>query len=382
MSEYQYYEFQAIDKRLTDKEKQEIKKLSSRVQPTDTTATFEYNYGDFRHDPYQVLLNYFDAMLYITNWGTHQLMFRFPKGVIPAQVMKQYQFPETMVWTQEKEFCVLNISFDEINNEDMWIEGDGILSEIIPVRDEILYGDYRALYLAWLISADYEASRFDIDDDEVDLEDDELAQIIEPPVPNGLKSLSSALKSFIGFFGISEDLVSASAEKSDSLEKLSKNLEQHLYQLSDDEKLSFLKRILARETRLDIALSNRLKELAGEDKSVMSPAGSRTILDLMKQAEEIKKQRLAEKKRKDAQAHQKKMEQLAPQKDILWAQAEALIAQRKVSGYDEAIPILKDLQALAQYQNEMPQFKEKIATIRQTYRTLKSLLERLNREKL
>jgi hypothetical protein len=382
MSEYQYYEFQAIDKRLTDKEKQEIRKLSSRVQPTDTTASFEYSYGDFRHDPYQVLLRYFDVMLYIANWGTHQLMFRFPKGAIPAQVMKQYQFPETMVWTQEKEYSVLNISFDEINNEDMWIEGDGILSEIIPVRDEILYGDYRALYLAWLISADYEATSYGIDDDEVDLEDEELAQIIEPPVPNGLKSLSPALKSFIGFFGLSEDLVTASAEKSDPLEKLSENLEQYLYQLSDDEKLSFLKRILARETRLDISLANRLKELAGEHKLAIPSAGNRTILELFNHAEEIKKQRLAEKKRKDAQAHQKKMEQLAPQKDVLWAQAEALIAQRKVSGYDEAIPILKDLQALAQYQNELTQFKEKVATIKHTYRTLKSLLERLNRVNL
>jgi hypothetical protein len=97
MSEYQYYEFQAIDKRLTDKDKQEIKKLSSRVQPTDTTASFEYSYGDFRGDPYKVLLTYFDAMLYVANWGTHQLMFRFPKGAIPSHIMEQYQFGETMV---------------------------------------------------------------------------------------------------------------------------------------------------------------------------------------------------------------------------------------------------------------------------------------------
>jgi len=382
MSEYQYYEFQAIDKRLSDNDKQEIKKLSSRVQPTNTTASFVYHHGDFRHDPYKVLLNYFDAMLYIANWGTHQLMFRFPKGAIPAHIMAQYEFGETVVWTQEKEFCVLNISFDEINNEGMWIEGEGILSEIISVRDEILTGDYRALYLAWLISADYEADRYDIEDDDFEPEDDELAQIIEPPVPNGLQSLSPALKNFTEFFGLSKDLVSTSAEKSNPLEKLSENLEQYLYKLSDDEKLAFLKRVLAQETRLDIALTNRLKAFAGENQSVGATIGGRSILELLNRAEEIKKQQLAEKKRKDARAHQKKMEQLAPQKESLWARAEALIAQRNVAGYDEAIPILQDLQALATYQNDSSAFNEKIAVIKKTYPTLKGLLDRLKRANL
>ena len=48
MSEYQYYEFQAIDRPLTAKEQQEIKALSSRAQVTPTQATFLYHYGDFR----------------------------------------------------------------------------------------------------------------------------------------------------------------------------------------------------------------------------------------------------------------------------------------------------------------------------------------------
>jgi len=38
MSEYQYYEFQTVDRPLTTKEQAEIKKLSSRVQLTPTRA--------------------------------------------------------------------------------------------------------------------------------------------------------------------------------------------------------------------------------------------------------------------------------------------------------------------------------------------------------
>ena len=37
MSEYQYYEFQAIDRRLSDKEMQELRSHSTRAQITPTS---------------------------------------------------------------------------------------------------------------------------------------------------------------------------------------------------------------------------------------------------------------------------------------------------------------------------------------------------------
>jgi hypothetical protein len=40
MSEYQYYEFLAIDKLLTAAEKSAIGQLSSRVKPTASSASF------------------------------------------------------------------------------------------------------------------------------------------------------------------------------------------------------------------------------------------------------------------------------------------------------------------------------------------------------
>ena len=38
--------------------------------------------------PYRVFAEHFDAMLYITNWGTRQLVFRFPTHIVPDDVMK------------------------------------------------------------------------------------------------------------------------------------------------------------------------------------------------------------------------------------------------------------------------------------------------------
>jgi hypothetical protein len=63
MSEYQYYEFLAIDRPLTAQQQAVIRQLSSRVQLSSTGAVFTYSYGDFRGQPLDVLAKHFDAML-------------------------------------------------------------------------------------------------------------------------------------------------------------------------------------------------------------------------------------------------------------------------------------------------------------------------------
>ena len=68
MSEYQYYEFQILDRPLTDEEQEVISNISSRVQLSRHQAIFTYSYGDFRGDPEQVLVQYFVAMFDMANW--------------------------------------------------------------------------------------------------------------------------------------------------------------------------------------------------------------------------------------------------------------------------------------------------------------------------
>ena len=69
MSEYQYYEFHALDQPLSDKAQDDIRSLSRRVTLTPTHAIFVYNYGDFPADPLEILQKHFDAMLYLSNLG-------------------------------------------------------------------------------------------------------------------------------------------------------------------------------------------------------------------------------------------------------------------------------------------------------------------------
>ena len=75
------------------------------------------------------------------------------------------------------------------------------LSALAPLRDDILAGDYRTLYLAWLLAA----AANDIDEE------------LEPPVPPGLKELSAPLAEFVRFFQLDPFLVQAAAQASEPL---------------------------------------------------------------------------------------------------------------------------------------------------------------------
>src|ERR1017187_7528651 len=85
MSEYQYYEFLAVDRPLTVTEQAEVREFSTRARITGTSFTNEYHWGDFRGDPSHLMQRYYDAHLYLANWGTHRIMLRLPACPLAAR---------------------------------------------------------------------------------------------------------------------------------------------------------------------------------------------------------------------------------------------------------------------------------------------------------
>ncbi|GAB4153095.1 MAG: hypothetical protein Fur0021_18550 [Candidatus Promineifilaceae bacterium] len=59
MSEYQYYEFQALGRPLKPSEQKAVSRLSSRVPPHSTRAVFVYNYSSFPGSPKEILAKYY-----------------------------------------------------------------------------------------------------------------------------------------------------------------------------------------------------------------------------------------------------------------------------------------------------------------------------------
>jgi hypothetical protein len=88
----------------------------------------------------------------------------------------------------------------EPDTYDYLYEVHSILHRLAPLREMILSGDLRPLYLAWLAPVwDEEA--------------------IEPPVPAGLGKTDRALEALAEFYEISPDLITAAAEQSPAAAK-------------------------------------------------------------------------------------------------------------------------------------------------------------------
>ena len=150
MSEYQYYEWQTMVRALTATEQAEVGKLSSHIDVTSTRAVVTYNWGDFKHNPVQVLARTFDAFLYYANWGCQRLAFRFPRGLLDEEVLQPYLWEYCAELEPVGDCLILDISFPD-EDGGHWFEGEARLAALAPLRDDILAGDYRALYLTWLL---------------------------------------------------------------------------------------------------------------------------------------------------------------------------------------------------------------------------------------
>jgi hypothetical protein len=177
MSEYQYYEFLAVDRPLTAAEQSEVRQLSTRARITATRFTNEYEWGDFKGSPDQMMQRYYDTHLYFANWGTHRIMLRLPRTLLDPEIAGQYCVDGQVSVSVSHEHVILDLMSEDESGE--WVEdAEDSLSAIVGVRSELAAGDLRPLYLAWLAAFGV----WDRDENPFADEEDEP----EPPVPAGL----------------------------------------------------------------------------------------------------------------------------------------------------------------------------------------------------
>ena len=372
MSEYQYYEFQAIDRPLTGEEQRAVARLSSRVDPHPRRAVFTYSYSDFPGRAEEVLAQYYDAMLYLANWGSRQLMFRFPEPLVDLDRMRQYHVETTdypsdaITVSTVGEYAVLNIQFHD--EEDIgWIEGEGYLDSLVGLRDAILQQDYRLLYLAWLEGLTIEDA-------------DEGA--LEPPVPPGLRSLTPALENFVALFDVDKDLIQVAAERSGDAEKTvsEDDLCRAIAQLSPEERDAFLLRLAQGEPHLSLALNRRLGAFI--DVPQRETAARRTVGELLAAVEALQERRRKERAAKAEANRIAELKALAQREDEAWREVDVLIQQSKAKAYDEAVRLLAKLEELAEYQKREAVFESRMNLICDQYKRRHALMRRLRQVEL
>jgi len=375
MSEYQYYEFLTLDQPLMANEMQQLRAFSTRARITPTSFVNEYNWGNFRGDVNRFMTKYFDAFVYLANWGTHVLQFRLPKASLDLSLARRYcPCDYARLRPAGKHIILKFLSEDE---EGEWVDGEGWMSSLAPLRADLMAGDLRCLYLGWLHC---------VGCDEV--EDGG----IEPPVPPGLRELTAPLRALADFLRIDETLIEVAAEVSpplaaerDSAEELRSwiqalpgpDKDSLLYRLAQESPMAVQREIL-RQFRQARRPQPPVPEAGGRTVGELLSAWNRQTQEKQRRAAEKRAREKARKEKEAAAARQAYLDGLAQRAPQAWQQVEALIQTRQPKRYDEAVQLLRDLCDLADCQGKTAEARARLQVLRDAHTGKPSLLRRLD----
>jgi hypothetical protein len=368
MSEYQYYEFQAVDRPLDRAAQQALRAVSSRARITATSFTNEYDWGNFRGDPRQFMERWFDLHLYLANWGTRRLMLRVPGSLLSVSDLAPFlgESDDVKVWAAGDNLIV-DIARDEVEIDDHWEDDSDRLAALAPLRSDVLSGDLRLFYLLWLAAVQDEV----VSDGDVE------------PLP-GIGPLTDPLEAFARFFDIDPDLVQAAAETGAAEAAMSRDsLRDALASIPEAEKTELLLRVVDGDGHVVAAeLLRRFRRRPA------SSAPRRTAGALRVRAQEIAEareraeaERLEKERRRQAEEAEKarraRIVVLRQRGAAVWREVEVEIARRNPPGYDRAVNLLLDLQALAAEDGSRSDFDRHLAAIRRQHETKRKFIERL-----
>lgn len=323
MSEYQYYEFQAIDRPLTNAEQEMLRGLSTRARITTTSFTNQYEWGDFKGDPKRLMETCFDLHLYLANWGTRRLMMRVPKRLIDRHGLGAF--------------------LDEVDWVTLWNKAEHIIIDIC--RDEV-----------------------EPDDDEWD---------------DGAGWLA-ALEAAAAFFDIDRDLVAAAAASPYEEALAPDALRAVVSGLAGEEKNDLLMRLIEGDAHVGSELRQRARARSlGSGRPRRTVGGLRAKVREMRRAREVADaaRRQAEKRRtaeEVAKARRARLDAVRRRGDSVWTEIETEIERRNASGYDRATALLADLKQLAaEGGNDTADFSRRLAAIRERHARKGQFIKRL-----
>jgi hypothetical protein len=380
VSEYQFYDFRALDRPLTRNEMAALRSISTRAAITATSFTNHYEWGDLKANPSKLLEKYFDAFVYLANWGTHEFCIRLPQGSVDYKLLHAMVPGKSLRVRKTATFVIVEFALvSEWNGED---DGTGWMASLMPLRSDLLRGDLRCLYLGWLRCVQ-----------DGGLDEDKL----EPLLPAGLKELSGPLHALIEFLEIDEDLVEVAAQASKPLAAgpSRRELSAWIRGLPEKDKNELLITAAAeRGERWRNALVQRFRRTNLQQTSaVLAASGRRKVGDLLAAAHARAKERArlldeqrsaaaAKRQAEDLANRARYLDQLGRRQPEIWRQVAAHVQTRKPKDYDRAVSLLTDLHDLAVCRGQTAGFQTALRKIRQVHAAKESFLRRLAKANL
>lgn len=375
MSEFQYVGFRAIDAPLADDQLQYMESQSSRAEITRWSFDNTYHYGDFRGNPVEMLRRGYDVYLHYANFGIRALMIRLPQG-LPASKARCSKYPddETVVWQADAKgpagILTISASTDPGVLDELW-DVDEHLDRIVGVRQQLIDGDPRPLYVAWMCGCQCD----EVDPDSAD----------EPPVPAGLAESSNSITAMLDYFDLSPFILAAAAEQSPPLPLLADQNATIAEWLESVDAATLRKWMLHFLTGEPTA--TRTECLQTFRKSHKIPPwpvikGTRTLTQLVQRAKELaEEEQVREEKRKE-KARLKRLADMARSPQKYLDEVNKHVAMRGREHYDQAAQVLSDIrEAIGGEEGEKISRKHS-AHLKKKHPTLKMLTGALRRKGL
>lgn len=373
MSEYQYYEFHAVDRPLTDRHLRELRTISTRAAISRTSFSNYYTFGDLKANPRDLLAKYFDASLYFANWMFVELAFRYSKSAVDLASLRRYRAGQSLDIRMHGSSVIIAFSAE---GEDFDAEDDahGWLASLLPLRSAIASGDERLPYLGWLVGV----QQGEVPD-----------KACEPARPEDLGALTPALEAFVEIVGLSQDLLAAAVEGTalPASRPPVETLDRWIGGLDAREKVA----LLARAARGDVTFGPALRRRFRHGSQPASPAlPLRTAAQLRARAAEIEearqrvrqaqqaKQREAQ-ERAQAAERQRHLVRIAKRQANAWRRVEALVATRQPHNYEAAVGLLCDLREIGRQQGTGVEIAGRLRRVRRAHAKKFTFLARLKK---
>lgn len=350
MSEYQYVEFRAVDKPLTDKQLEFAETQSSRAEISKWSFTNEYHYGDFHGDVHTLLRGGYDVHLQYANYGTRRVALRLPHGLpFDKRLWQQYYVKGDagFSWHPDRkdpggviEWCPFH---DAGSIAEEW-EPQQYVADCIALRQRLMQGDLRALYAIWLctVSGDYGDW-----------------EAIEPPVPTGLSKSAGIFGNLLWFFGVDPLTLEAASKGTPPL----KGSVENEHAAATNTWVSKTKVAQARELLLRFLTEDPIgvkAEILAEIRDSQPPAswphvpGTRSFQQLRNAAGALRDKAVAVEKTKETQKakraaaktekeRKKRMERMISDPKKWLVETEDLVNDRGRDNYQAAAEILADM---------------------------------------
>ncbi|OPY84657.1 MAG: hypothetical protein A4E72_02116 [Syntrophus sp. PtaU1.Bin208] len=374
MGEYQYYEFLAIDRPLTYEEMKQLRDISSRARISPSSFVNEYNFGSLKADPRDLMKHFFDAHVYVTNWMSARFILRLPKESFDHKTLSPFTAYGIFKVEASPSHWLLIWSLEESENYDRFGEMDcsGWMARLSPLREELLRGDLRGLYIGWLAAV----TQHSIDEDD-----------LEPLGLAGLGKLTAAQRALAEFLEVDVDLLGGAGIGSPSLgsgESVQNNLDVWLKDLPQEEILGYLLQMLTGEGQL--AEQTLRSRFAAWQRQAAPPhqAPTRTVHELWLLAEQGREQRLEQEavaRRKREEQQRKKREaylaSLANDFPKAWKTAQLNAEVGSGKAYDMVCQQLVDLADAYRIHSSKKEFDTALKRFLKENSKRKALVERL-----